>query len=139
MTDFANGELSQLNIDPTRAKAAEEEADEFAAELVRNLSRREPASAASLTANFVAMQLSNLCWNMQAYRTLDEFGAAATGKPSVFFDEGYTHPNLAWRMLRSNHLIQQSPATQQLLANFEEARAHGAQRKPIYQSPARSP
>ena len=37
---------------------------------------------------------------------LDEFGAFAAGKPGVLFDNGYTLPNLALRILRSNkHLL----------------------------------
>jgi len=123
--DFANGSLSQLNIDPSLAKADEEDADEFAAGVVRDWSTKEPASTTSLEANFVAIELTKLSWNMQAYRTLDEFGAFATGKPSVYFDQNLTHPNLAWRILRSNYLIQQSPETRQLLQSFEEARQRG--------------
>jgi hypothetical protein len=107
--EFTNGEFSQLNIDRSIAKANEEKADEFAAALVRSLIQPTKVSDASLAANWVALELTKLSWNMQAYRSLDEFGAAATGKPAVFFDQGYSHPNLAWRMLRSNYLIQQTP------------------------------
>ena len=107
--EFSNGELSQLNIEPSIAKANEEEADDFAIALIREeISKVSPAS---LDANFVAMQLSKLGWNMQAYRTLDEFASAAVGKPSVFFDQTYSHPNLAWRVLRSNHRLHNSEAT----------------------------
>jgi hypothetical protein len=118
--EFSGGELSALNIEPTLAKANEEKADEFAAGLIRHHAGK--LTNVSLAANWVAMELTKLGWNMQAYRTLDEFGASATGKPAVFFDAAYSHPNLAWRMLRSNHLIQQSTATKQLLEAFEEAR-----------------
>jgi hypothetical protein len=130
--DFSNGELSQLNIEPSLAKANEEDADEFAAGLVRQYSQQLSGSAASLAASWVAMELTKLSWNMQAYRTLDEFGASSTGKPSVFFDQAYSHPNLAWRVLRSNYLIQQSPETKQLLDAFEEARQRGSSRQPLY-------
>jgi hypothetical protein len=127
--EFSNGEVSQVNIDPSLAKANEEEADEFAAGLVRQYARQSSVSDASLAANWVAVELAKLSWNMQAYRTLDEFGAATTGKPSIFFDQTYSHPNLAWRMLRSNYLIQQNPETKQLL----EARRRGAAPRPLYQ------
>lgn len=129
--DFVNGALSQLNIEPSRAKASEEKADEFASDLIRK--HASPGSNAFLEANFVAMELSKLSWNMQAYRTLDKFGSTALGTPSVFFDQTYSHPNLEWRILRGNYLIQQTPEAKQLLDAFEEARHRGAERRPIFQ------
>jgi hypothetical protein len=133
--EFANGELSELNIEPSRAKASEEEADEFAADLLRTLSRQKPVSSVSLEATSVTLQLGNLSWNMQAQRSLDEFGATAVGKPSVFFDQNLTHPNLAWRVLRANFLIHQTPETKELLDAFEEARRRGANPQPLYVRP----
>jgi hypothetical protein len=135
--DFAKGEFSQLNIDRSIAKADEEKADEFAAALVRDLIQPTKVSDVSLAANWVALELTKLSWNMQAYRSLDEFGAAATGKPAVFFDQGYSHPNLAWRMLRSNYLIQQTSDTRQLLEAFEQARERGAHPQPLYSRPTK--
>lgn len=129
---FDRGEMLQLNIEPSLAKANEEDADEFAALLVREHARPGPSVDAFLTANTLAMELSKLSWNMQAYRTLDEFGAAATGKRSVYFDRSYSHPNLAWRILRSNYLIQRTPETKQLLDDFENIRKRGLDAQPIY-------
>lgn len=131
--EFSNGELSQLNIEPSIAKANEEKADNFAIALVRE--EMSKVSPASLDANFVAMELAKLGWNMQAYRTLDEFGSWAVGKPSVFFDQTYSHPNLAWRMLRGNHRLHNSEASRALLEAFEDARRRGASREPIYRKP----
>jgi len=51
----------------------------------------------------------------------------------VFFDQGYSHPNLEWRVLRTNHLIQQTPESKQLLDMFEAARHKGATQGPLYQ------
>jgi len=136
--EFANGNLSQLNVDPSLAKAREEEADDFSAGLIRERSRATPASTTSLEANWVAIELTKLSWNMQAYRTLDEFAAFATGKPSVYFDQNLTHPNLAWRVLRSNYLIQQSKETKELLDAFEEARQRGANPQPLYRKQGRA-
>jgi len=133
--EFANGELSELNIEPSRAKASEEEADEFAADLLRTLSQKKPVSTVSLEATRVTLVISDLSWNMQAQRSLDEFGATAVGKPSVFFDQSLTHPNLAWRTLRVNYLIQQTPAAKELLDAFEEARRKGSNPQPLYVRP----
>lgn len=126
------GDLSQLNVDPARAKVNEEDADAYAVEILRGLFRRTPASSASLEANVVVTELTKLSWNMQAYRTIDEFAAWTVGKPSVYFDNGYTHPNLAWRVLRSNYLIHQNDATKMLLDDFEAARKRGTKTAPVF-------
>ncbi|CAG9932034.1 ImmA/IrrE family metallo-endopeptidase [Candidatus Nitrotoga arctica] len=129
---FDESTMNLLNIDKTKEKANEEDADKFAAELLRKYSRQSHVNSASLEANWVISELSKLSWNMQAFRTLDEFGAFALGKPSVYFDNGYSHPNLAWRILKVNYLIQQTEATQALLNSFEEARQRGANPEPLY-------
>ena len=87
----------------------------------------------SLDANWVVNELTKLSGNMQALRSLAEFGAFAVGKPSVFFDNGYTNPNWAWRILRVNNLIQQTKGTQYLLEAFEDARRRGTDPQPLYQ------
>lgn len=130
---FKEGEISQLNVDPDKAKVSERRADEFAAELLRRLAYTTPANSASIEANFVLNELIKLSWNMQAFRTLDEFGSYAVGKPSLYFDPDYTHPNMALRILRTNHLIHDTEATRQLLQAFEEARQRGANPKPLYE------
>lgn len=130
---FRDGEMSQLNVEPSRAKVAEEDADNFAADVLKSRANQKPVSEVSLAANRVVMELSKLSWNMQAFRTLDEFGAFAVGKPSVYFDNGYSHPNLAWRILRVADRIHGSDDTQYLLEAFEEARRRGADPQPLYQ------
>ncbi|MGJ0514365.1 MAG: hypothetical protein ACR65O_01295 [Methylomicrobium sp.] len=70
---------------------------------------------------------------MQAFRAFDEFGSFAVGKLGVYFDNGYSHPNLAWRILRVNNLIQHTEATQTLLNSFDDARQRGANPEPLYQ------
>lgn len=132
--DFENGDLSELNTDPSIAKAHEEEADEFASDVVRKVMLSKPVSDASLEANWVATALVELSWNMQANRSLDEFGATAIGKPAVFFDPNLSHPNLDWRILRSNYLIQQTPQAKELLDSFEEARHRGENPRPLYEA-----
>jgi hypothetical protein len=133
--EFANGQLTELNIEPSRAKANEEDADEFAADLVRTPMRGNAASNAKMEAILVAMELGNLSWNMQAQRSLDEFGATTVGKPSVFFDKNLTHPNLGWRILRMNYLVHGTSASKSLLDSFEDARRRGANPEPLYVAP----
>jgi len=130
---FENGIFSQLNIDPSRAKANEERADEFAARQLRHHAFESGVSATSLEANLVTNELMKVSWNMQAYRSLDQFGSTVLGTRSVFFDRSYSHPNLAWRVLRVNYLIDRSDTTRHLLESFEEARGRGANQEPPYQ------
>ncbi len=53
----------------------------------------------------------------------------------MFFDKNLSHPNLHWRVLRMNHLIQGSQATKELLDTFEDARRRGANPQPLYVAP----
>lgn len=133
--EFASGEMSQLNIEPSIAKANEQKADQFATLIIADRMHRQPASLVSITAGSVSTALAVLSWNMQAYRTLDEFGASVTGKPEVFFDQNYSHPNLAWRILNANHMIHQTPQTKELLDAFEDARRRGANPEPLFVRP----
>jgi hypothetical protein len=130
--EFSDGGFSQLNLEPTHAKANEEDADAFAANLIREQAQPGVSIDAFLAANETSRELTKLGWNMQAYRSLGQFGSGETGKPSVYFDQTYTHPNLAWRMLRSNDLIQHTTASRRLLDAFEEARQRGASLKKLY-------
>jgi hypothetical protein len=132
--EFENGELSELNVDPSIAKLNEQDADEFASKIVIEAKNKKPPSSTSLEANWISTALVTLSWNMQAHRNLDEFGATAIGKPSVFFDPNLSHPNLDWRILYSNHLIQRTPEAKALLDSFEEARRRGEDRRPLYKS-----
>ena len=131
--EFKDGELAQLNLSASLAKLREEEADEYAATLIRNQATKEVVDDASLTALWISTALSNLSWNMQAYRTLDQFGSSVTGSPEVYFDQSYSHPNLAWRVLRSNHQIQNTKETEELLREFERIQQISIDAVPLYQ------
>jgi hypothetical protein len=132
---FRNGELSQLNVEPSRAKAAEEDADNFAADILKKRATQPNINDISLDANMILLELSALGWNMQAYRTLDEFGASLIGTPSVYFDSGYSHPNLAWRILQVNDRVHNTEETRALLQAFEASRQLGINPEPLYIKP----
>ncbi|MDM0071483.1 hypothetical protein [Variovorax sp. J31P207] len=125
---FKDREMIQLKVDASKEKADERRA----AGLPRRRANTKPANAASIAENFVGRELIRLRWNIQAYRTLDEFGSFAAGKPTVYFDDGYTDLNMALRILRSNDPIQASPETRQILDAFEEARLRRANPQPLY-------
>lgn len=130
---FENGGYAELNIDPSYAKAREQRADKFAADILRSLIQARQPNSATTAAAMVAMELTKLSWNMQSHRSLQNFGATAIGAPDVFFDRSLTHPNLEWRILNLNNLILQTKEAQALLDAFETARQSGADPKPLYQ------
>ncbi|WP_156901629.1 hypothetical protein [Azohydromonas australica] len=121
--EFTNGSLFQLNIEPSLAKAREEEADQFAAELVRYWAR-ETRGRNYNEAELIAGELLSLSQHL-ANRTVGDFWTYALGSPEAYFDQNLSHPNLAWRIFRSTHLIWQSGYTKHLLKSFEEARQRG--------------
>jgi len=131
--DFHNGQMFQLNIEDSLAKDAESDADNFAADLLKRLALQSGTSALTIYANWITIELTKMSWNMQAFRTLDEFASFAVGKPAVYFDDSYTHPNLALRILHINDRIHSSEATRALLQAFENARFRGANPQPLYQ------
>jgi hypothetical protein len=130
--EFENDELSELNIDVSTAKLQEQDADEFAVQIVRDAMKRKKPIEPSMEAGWISIALTELSWNMQAHRSIDEFGSTSLGTPSVFFDPNLSHPNLDWRILHCNYLIQGTPEAKALLDSFEEARARGANPKPLY-------
>lgn len=84
---------------------------------------------------WVSHALVLLSWNMQAFISLDNFGSTPVGAPAVFFDKNLSHPNLIWRVLSVNHLIQQTEVGKKLLESFEAARERGANPEPLYVKP----
>lgn len=133
--DFANGDMSQLNLDSSLEKAAETDADRFAADVIRSLINQKKGTMLGIEAAWVSKELVTLSWNMQAYISLDHFGATAVGSPSVFFDKNLSHPNLVWRVLSVNYLIQQTDVSKELLDSFESARQRGSNPEPLYVKP----
>lgn len=132
-TDFENGELAELNTSESLAKAAEKEADRFSADAIR--AGLKKGSMLGIEAAWVSQALVMLSWNMQAFISLDNFGSTAVGKPAVFFDKNLSHPNLIWRVLSVNHLIQQTDTDKKLLESFEAARDRGSNPEPLYVKP----
>lgn len=120
---------SSFNRDPTLQKEREVAADTYAAETVKE-ALKQKGSERGLAASNVAMSLSELSWNLQVHRSLDSFGATITKAPAVFWDSGLSHPNLEWRILRANALIQGTEASAGLLRSFEESR--GDKQKPLF-------
>jgi hypothetical protein len=112
-----------LNRDPTAQKNREIAADRFAAGAIA--SARDAGSSQGLAAMQVMMALSSLSWNLAAHRLIDDFGGTAVRKRSLFWDDGYSHPNLELRVLTVNALIARTEAAEQLLKDFQGLRDGG--------------
>lgn len=114
----------RLNRSANADKDREWSADEFAAQVIRR-GMEKKGTDLGLLASGIAMALSQVGWNLQVHRSLDQFGATAVRDPAVFWDAGLSHPNLEWRIMRVNAMLSATPESQQLLKDFEEAREAG--------------
>lgn len=133
-TDFENGDLVQLNTSDSLAKVAERDADRFAADVIR--AGLKQGANPGIEAGWVANALVLLSWNMQAFISLDNFGSTAVAAPTVFFDKNLSHPNLIWRVLSVNYLIDPTEVSKKLLDSFEATRKQGANPEPLYVNPS---
>jgi hypothetical protein len=68
------------------------------------------------------LALQNISWNMQVWRSLEYFGSASTFVPEVYWDQGYSHPNLAFRMLIIGDLVESNYLSHQMVQMFVEGR-----------------
>lgn len=114
---------TSLNLDPTAQKERENNADTFAANAIR--AALNAKGDAGLAAARIAMTLSQVSYNLSAHRLLDDFGGTPLRKRSLFWDSGLSHPNLEWRILNVNNMIESTATSRQLLQEFEEAREGG--------------
>lgn len=114
------------NLAATRDKDAEVAADRFAAVAVKTA--QAVSSTRAVTASMLAVAIATLSWNLQAHRALDDFGGTTLRKRQLFWDKGLTHPNLEWRILVVNDLIENTARTHQLVLDFEAGRQPSAQR-----------
>ena len=102
------------------SKGTESDADTFAAAAIRLAMTQ--SGERGLSGGEIGMLLAQLSWNLSAHRLLDDFGGTVLKKPSLFQDNGLSHPNLEWRILVVNNLISQTEASHKLLTDFEDAR-----------------
>ncbi|MER2266109.1 hypothetical protein [Methylobacterium oxalidis] len=120
---------ASLNRDLTVQKEREQRADAFAAAAIR-AALSESGTDRGLAAASMAMTLGQLSWNLAAHRLLDDFGGTALKKPALFWDRGFSHPNLEWRVLAVNALIADTDVARTLLQDFENARNDGSSGMP---------
>ena len=111
---------SNVNIDNTAEKDSENAADTYAASSIRIA--LAAGGERGLKAAQIAMALSHFSFNLAGHRLIDDFGGTALRKPALFWDHGFSHPNLEWRMLVVNDLIDSTETSRDLLRTFESSR-----------------
>ena len=111
-----------LNIEQTASKKAEEEADTFAAQVMKTAFASTGDIAATISSGRLQMAASSISWNLQGWRSINNFGATALRRAYVLADTGFSHPNIELRFLRINHLLNPTAASEKLLRDFDKFR-----------------
>ncbi|MGK7654981.1 hypothetical protein ACSQ76_22090 [Roseovarius sp. B08] len=111
-----------LNLNPTASKEREEDADAFAAGILRDEITAMDEGEAFIPGVMAITFVSNLSVVISAQASLDCFGCRVLGSPDVFWDHSQSHENLEYRLLKMNHAIAPTDTSQQLLDDYERAR-----------------
>lgn len=111
-----------LNLNPTASKEREEDADAFAAGILRD----EIAAIGTGEAYFPGIMaitfVSSLSFVVSTEASLEKFGCRVLGCRDIFWDHSQSHENLEYRLLKMNHAIAPSETSQQLLEDYERTR-----------------
>lgn len=111
-----------LNLRPTASKEREEDADAFAAGILRDEIATMGTGEAYIPGLMVITFVSSLSFVISTEASLDCFGCRVLGSPDIFWDHSQSHENLEYRLLKMNHAIAPSEISQQLLDDYEHAR-----------------
>lgn len=108
--------LDDYNLVPTESKFIEARADRFVANLVARAGEAEgPRKAASARFSY---EIERIVVNFVAERGIEEF--LGNGEEKIYWDHGYSHPNLQLRLLIINYLINPSEYGARVLQSFLE-------------------
>jgi Zn-dependent protease with chaperone function len=125
-------DLSSLNLRENIEKSREFKADAFAAQaLAAAMKGTGGGVEAQMAAMTLVMCLSSWSFNLSKERLLDNFGATALNRPSVFWDKGNSHPNMELRILTIMHLLTGSQTSAELLDDFLTHRKAGSKEPQI--------
>lgn len=124
----SEGGKASFNLASTIQKDREFAADKFAVEQIDAASRDLKAFKGWQGAMAVSLWLTTESWNLQADRLLNHFGGTTLCSKALFADNGYTHPNLEFRVLMANDLLSHSEASHQLLEEFRSCQSRGPDR-----------
>jgi hypothetical protein len=133
--DLSSSQKATLNVEDTKMKQDETQADAFAAQQIKAGSTPPQKDVERFTTSVkLGLALGNIGFNLTGSRVIDHFGASVLNLPSVFQDVGYSHPNLYLRILQMNHVLTPSPITEQLLNDFLQGKKRSTNPAPLYQS-----
>lgn len=120
------------NAEDTVQKRREFEADAFAAEVIRSAKDISIFDDPERQKAYVRLSLTipAITWNLTQTRVIDNFGATALRLPSAFWERGYTHPNIEYRMLLLAYLLDGSPGDPDSVTRFEQLRKEVQLEKP---------
>lgn len=120
-----NGEGSgdlDLNLEENDGKRRESEADRFAADQIKAGMQVGTEAGRFATALKLGTTATTMSVNFTLQRLMDDFGATSLRLPHAYWDDGYSHPNLVYRVLKINYEISPTDAGQKLIDDFEESR-----------------
>ena len=115
---LGSGDSSNFNREDTSTKQNESAADSFAASIIAE--GKDGDLELSLLANSIQLKLAMLSFDLQGIRVTQNFGCSATDSPCAFHDKGDTHPNLEYRFLRVNCLLDEQYCP--MLEDYEKRR-----------------
>ena len=121
-----------LNRVLTASKERELDADRFAASQIRSASQVGQPLERFLAGHELLHTVASVTWNETRNRLIEHFGASAVGNPRVFWDAGYSHPNLRLRMLFLSHQLSPTHGSQESIDSFEEIR--GRENAPLFEA-----
>lgn len=111
-----------LNLNLTASKRREEDADAFAAGILRREIAAIDKGEAYFPSLMVITFVSKLSLVISTQAMFDCFGCRVLGSPDIFWDHSQSHENLEYRLLKMSHAIAPSETSQQLLDDYENAR-----------------
>ncbi|MGR9253020.1 hypothetical protein [Rhizobium leguminosarum] len=121
LLEFEDANPSE-NMDKNNSKAEEDNADAFAEGVIKKALTSEANDRA--TANAVSQNVAVLATNIYTAiilsTTLDNIMCLS---PRVYWDWGYTHPNLAYRLVRLANNLAPTETISTALNDFEKCRA----------------
>ena len=90
------------NRDNNDEKKKEQDADNFAANVIHDYLGKDELFDTWLSAANIQMSLSSLAFYLQGKRLIDNSGCSALDAPCAFHDIGDTHHNFEYRILKAN-------------------------------------
>jgi hypothetical protein len=120
LLDFEDSNPSQ-NMEKSNSKKDEEDADAFAEGVLK---KALESNANGATASVVSQNIAVLAINIYTASILGvTLNEILCSSPKIYWDWGFSHPNLAYRLVRIAHDLAPSEMMSTALTDFENCRA----------------